>query len=149
MPELYYKEALKLAQREVRACASRGEHPYLPLLDDFVPSELIKGGINLGTQWIPTELIVGTRNAGRANAFARNFLPLLSETSEFASKWNALCNAHVEEGIRDPILCYEYMNRFYVEEGNKRVSVLKFFDAPTIYARVIRIMPEQNGSREV
>ena len=149
MPELYYKEALKLAQREVRACASRGEHPYLPLLDDFVPSELIKGGINLGTQWIPTELIVGTRNAGRANAFARNFLPLLSETSEFASKWNALCNAHVEEGIRDPILCYEYMNRFYVEEGNKRVSVLKFFGAPTIYARVIRIMPEQNGSREV
>lgn len=149
MPELYYKDALKLAQKEVRACASRGEHPYLPLLDDFLPSEKINKGINLGTQWIPTELIVGTRNAGRANAFARNFLPLLSETSEFAGKWAALCEAHIEEGIRDPILCYEYMNRFYVEEGNKRVSVLKFFGAPTVYSKVIRIMPDQNGSREV
>ena len=149
MPQLYYKEALKLAQREVRACAARGEHPYLPLLDDFVPSERITKGTNVGLQWIPTELIVGTRNAGRANAFARNFLPLLSENSEFAGKWTALCEAHVDEGIRDPILCYEYMNRFYVEEGNKRVSVLKFFGAPTIYAKVIRIMPEQNGSKEV
>ena len=149
MPELYYKDALKLAQREVRACASRGEHPYLPLLDDFVPVERINKGVDLGTKWIPSELIVGTRNAGRANAFARNFQPLLSDTSEFADKWNELCNAHVADGIRDPILCYEFMNRFYVEEGNKRVSVLKFFGAPTVYARVIRILPEQNGSREV
>ena len=149
MPETYYRDALKLAQREVRACAARGEHPYLPLLDDFVPSEKINGGITLGTDWIPSELIVGTRNAGRANAFARNFLPLLSENSEFADKWISLCRAHIDEGIRDPITCYEYMNRYYVGEGNKRVSVLKFFGAPTIYAKVIRIMPEQNGSKEV
>ena len=149
MPELYYKDALKMAQREVRTCAARGEHPYLPLLDDFVPSELIKAGTSLGTSWIPSELIVGTRNAGRANAFAKNFMPLLAEHSEFAGKWTSLCEAHIEDGIRDPILCYEYMNRFYVEEGNKRVSVLKFFGAPTIYARVIRILPEQNGTREV
>ncbi len=149
MPEQYYKEALKLGQKEVRACVSRGEHPYLPLLDDFIPSEKLNSGIDLGTKWIPSELIVGTRTAARSNAFARNFMPILGELSEFATKWNALCNAHVEEGIRDPITCYEYMNRFYVEEGNKRVSVLKFFGAPTVYARVIRIMPEQNGSKEV
>ncbi len=149
MPESYYKEALKLGQREVRACASRGEHPYLPQLDDFLPAERINKGTSVGLQWIPTELIVGTKNAGRANAFARNFMPLLGDSSEFASKWTSLCEAHIEEGIRDPVLCYEYMNRFYVEEGNKRVSVLKYFGAPTIYAKVIRIMPEQNGSKEV
>ena len=149
MPELYYKDALKLAQREVRACVARGEHPYLLLLDDFLPSERIAKGTSVGTQWIPSELIVGTRSAARANAFARNYLPLLDERSEFADKWTALCEAHIADGIRDPILCYEYMNRFYVEEGNKRVSVLKFFGAPTIYANVIRIPPDQNGSREV
>ena len=150
MPEQYYKDALKLGQREVRACAARGEHPYLPLLDDFVPAERIGKNTTLAApEWIPAELIVGTRSANRANAFARNFMPLLGEQTEFAGKWAALCKAHIDEGIRDPILCYEYMNRFYVEEGNKRVSVLKFFDAPTIYARVIRILPEQNGSREV
>lgn len=149
MPELYYKDALRLARREVRACAARGEHPYLPLLDDFVPPERMTKGTDLGTCWIPSELIVGTCNAGRANAFARNFLPLLDERSEFAGKWSSLCEAHIADGIRDPILCYEYMNRYYVQEGNKRVSVLKFFGAPTVYAKVIRIQPEQNGSPEV
>lgn len=149
MQEQYYKEALKLGQREVRACVSRGEHPYLTQLDDILTSERISAGIDLGTKWIPSELIVGTRTAGRSNAFAKNFMPILSESSEFAAKWNDLCNAHVEEGIRDPIVCYEYLNRFYVEEGNKRVSVLKFFDAPTVYAKVKRIMPIENGSKEV
>ena len=149
MPELYYKDALKLAQKEVRARVARGEHPYLLQLDDILSPDRISKGASLGTKWIPSELIIGTRNAARANAFARNFMPLLDERSEFASKWQALCEAHIEEGIRDSILCYEYMNRYYVEEGNKRVSVLKFFGAPTVYARVIRIMPEQNGSKEV
>lgn len=149
MSEQYYKEALKLAQREVRACAAQGVHPYLLQLDDFLPSERLNTGTSAGAKWVPSELIIGTRSHGRANAFARNFMPLLGDGSEFAAKWSALCDAHIEDGIRDPILCYEYMNRFYVEEGNKRVSVLKFFGAPTVYAKIIRIPPEQNGSREV
>ena len=45
---------------------------------------------------------------------------------EFTDKWKQLCESHLEEGIREPVLVYEYMNRFYVLEGNKRVSVLKF-----------------------
>ena len=54
----------------------------------------------------------------------------------------ALCAAHLgDEGIRDPIRCYEYMGRFYVQEGNKRVSVLKSYGAPTIPGYVIRVVP--------
>ena len=144
----YYKDAQKLAQKEFRACVSHGEHPYLPLLDDFLPQEKRNGGIDLGLCQIPAELIVGTRTNARANAFARNFMPLLDEGSEFASKWSSLCQSHLDEGIRDPVKVYEYLNRFYVEEGNKRVSVLKFFDAPTISANVTRILPERSGSKE-
>ena len=43
-----------------------------------------------------------------------------------------LRKSHVNEGIRDPIKAYEYMNKFYVEEGNKRVSVLKYYDAVSV-----------------
>lgn len=148
MSSLYYKEALKLAQKDFRTCVSRGEHPYLPLLDDFLPPERSPGGIDLGLCQIPTELIVGTRTNTRANAFSRSYMPLLPEGSEFADKWSSLCRSHLDEGIRDPVKVYEYLNRFYVEEGNKRVSVLKFFDSPTINANVIRLLPEQNGSTE-
>ncbi len=59
-----------------------------------------------------------------------------------------LCRSHLKEGIREPVKVYEYMNRYYVEEGNKRVSVLKYFDAVTVPARVIRVLPEKNDSPE-
>lgn len=145
MNEFYYKDALKLGQKEARARTFKGQSPCLPVLEDFVSSAMINTGIDLGLVQIPAELIVGTKTRGRVNAFAPNFMPVLDETTEFADKWEHLCQAHVTEGIRDPIKAYEYMNRFYVEEGNKRVSVLKFFDAVNIVGHVIRIMPTGSG----
>ena len=147
MPLFYYRDALKRAQKEFRSCTARGEYPYLPVLDDFVSKKDMLRTVDLGTIQVPLEFIVGTRTDGRAQAFARNFMPLMEEESEFACKWKRLCQSQLEEGIRDPIKAYEYMNRYYMEEGNKRVSVLKYFGADSIYARVTRIMPKRNDTR--
>ena len=73
---------------------------------------------------------------------------ILKENSEFALKWARLCEAQVEEGIRDPIKAYEYMNKFYVVEGNKRVSVLKYFEVSTIAGNVTRIIPKPTDELE-
>lgn len=149
MPVSYYRDAMKQAQKEFRACTAKGKYPYLPVLDDFVTSEKIGQGIDLGFAQVPMELLVGTKTGGRTQAFARNFMPLMGEDTEFAGKWRSLCQSHLEEGIRDPIKVYEYLHRYYVEEGNKRVSVLKFFGADSVYAQIIRVLPDRNGSREV
>ena len=148
MPEEYYRDAKKKARKEFRACVMRGEHPYLPRLDEILPPEQIAHGIDLGIVQVPTELIVGSKTSGRTHAFAKNFMPLLDEHTEFAQKWKHLCEAHLQEGIRDSITALEYLNRFYVEEGNKRASVLKYFNAASIPARVTRIMPPRNDTRE-
>ena len=140
MSELYYKEALKLGIKYTKD---------LPILEELVTPAELSGGQALGMEQIPLELIVGTKNAGRNKAFAGNFMPLLDSDSEFAAKWIALCRAHVTEGIREPVNVYEYMNRFYVEEGNKRVSVMKFFGAYSIAANVIRIMPARGDSESL
>lgn len=68
-------------------------------------------------------------------------MPLLPFNTEFARKWSNLYDIQVTEGYRDPIIVTEFMHRFYVQEGNKRVSVLKFLDAPTVSARVTRLYP--------
>lgn len=60
-----------------------------------------------------------------------------------------LCQSHLEEGIRDPVQLYEYMNRYYVAEGNKRVSILKYFDTATVAAQVTRVLPERTGDPDV
>ena len=137
-----YARALKAGQKYYKTAVARNEPPYPPVLEELIQDVPMAGQVDLGLVNIPCELIVGVRNAGRSAALAGNFMPLLAQGSEFSAKWISLCNAHLSaEGIRDPIKCYEYLGRFYVEEGNKRVSVLKSYDAPTIPAMVTRLVP--------
>ena len=75
-------------------------------------------------------------------------MPLLGSETEFAYKWSDLHAAQLAEGIRDPIVAYEYMHRFYVMEGNKRVSVLKSLNAAKISAKVTRIIPKKTDDLE-
>ena len=149
MPEITYREALKLGLKEAKAAAAKGEPSTLPALDDILEGKKTVGEIDLGVVHIPTERIAGTRTRSRGTAFAPNFMPVMDEDTEFADKWERLCQAHLDEGIRDAVKAYEYLNRFYIEEGNKRVSVLKYFDAVNIAAHVIRILPERDGSEEI
>lgn len=149
MADDFYREALKKGQKEKRICVSVGIDPYLPALDEIVSSDKIITEVYMGVMQVPTEWIVGTKTTSRANAFARNFMPLLGPDTEFGMKWESLCESHVEEGIHDSIKAYEYMNRYYVQEGNKRVSVLKFFDAVTIPTEVFRVLPVKDGSKKV
>lgn len=144
-----YVHAQRRAQREYREKIAAGQYPYLPVLDDILEKANVENQLPIGLVEVPMELLVGTKTAGRTAAFAANFMPLLGVNTEFASKWVSLCQAHVEEGIRDPIRCFEYMGRFYVQEGNKRVSVLKYFQADSITANVTRVMPKYSDSPEV
>ncbi|MBQ2895259.1 MAG: BMP family ABC transporter substrate-binding protein, partial [Oscillospiraceae bacterium] len=144
-----YLRAQKLGRREQRQRVQLGQYPYLQVLDELLADSATAGEVDLGLLEIPTEKIVGTRSSARTNAFAANFMPLLPEDSEFAIKWCKLCEAHLsDEGIRDAVICYEYLGRFYVAEGNKRVSVLKFFGATAIPAQVRRILPAASAGAE-
>ena len=143
-----YKNALKSGQRAYRACVARGQSPYLAVLDDILVNVNIVAQEPLGLVELPAESIVGTKTSGRHTAFAPNFMPLLEPDTEFAGKWSNLCDAHLDEGIHTPIIAYEFLNKFYVQEGNKRVSVLKYFDAVKIAGTVTRLIPERNDSLE-
>ena len=138
-----YSYALKLGQKYYKSAVISGGYPYLQALDEVLDESMVVGRAEIGLVNIPSEQIVGVKSVGRRSALAGNFMPLLDTDSEFATKWITLCEAHLsDEGIRDPIKCCEYMGRFYVQEGNKRVSVLKSYHAPTIPGIVTRIVPE-------
>ena len=143
-----YRSALRAGQRAYRASVARGQSPYLAVLDEILADADIVAQEPLGLVDIPAESIVGTKTAGRHTAFASNFMPLLEDDTEFAIKWSNLCDAHLEEGIHTPIIAFEYMNRFYVQEGNKRVSVLKYYEAVKIPGTVTRLIPARNDTLE-
>ena len=121
---------------------ARKADPYPRVLEKEFGESTGTSMVKVGLMDIPMDRIVGTWAEGRKAAFAGNFMPLLEPESEFAQKWMRLCEAHLEAGgIRDAISCYEYLGEFYVQEGHKRVSVLKHFGAVTIAATVTRVMP--------
>ena len=137
-----YSLAWKRGQKEYRELVTEGKDPYPAVLDDLLPDISANAVQNIGLVEIPAHRITGTKSAGRISAFSAGFSPLLDPKSEFAFKWISLCEAHLgETGITDPIECYEYLGNFYVQEGNKRVSVLRHFGAPRITGNVRRILP--------
>ncbi|MBQ9886143.1 MAG: BMP family ABC transporter substrate-binding protein [Lachnospiraceae bacterium] len=141
-----YNKAYRLGQRAYLA-APKGKE-YLPVLEDILDNNSVLADVNLGLEQIPTNLIVGTFADGRSKSFAPNFMPILEANSEFALKWSRLCDSHIKEGIHDAIKCYEYMHQYYVIEGNKRVSVLKYFESPEVAANVIRKVPKKTDTKE-
>ena len=144
-----YINAKKAGDRQFRQDASKKRNPYLPVLDDLLTTEIATNTEWVGFIEIPLSLVVGTKTASRANSFASNFMPIADKNSEFAYKWISLYEYQVESGITDPVKAYEYMGLFYIEEGNKRVSVLKYLDNPSIYANVTRILPKKTAETEL
>ncbi len=144
-----YQKAKKQAEKARRRAMLQNKNPYLPCLNDLLKNAETAGQVPVGLLEIPLSLVAGTVTESRQNAFADNFMPLMDASSEFANKWMRLYEAQIDEGIRDPIEVYEYMHYFYVQEGNKRVSVLKSLDVPSIEANIIRIMPYKNDDPAV
>lgn len=138
----HYQQAQKKGLRLIHTLQARGEDAYLPVLCELVPELNRLTQVPLGLMQIPLDQIDGTATRGRTTAFARNFMPLLDVNSEFAFKWATLYDDVVENGLREPVLAYEYYNRYYIIEGNKRVSVMRTLDAVQIEANVTRILPE-------
>ena len=143
-----YSSAYKSGKKEYQHRMMQGMKPTLPVLDDILPPRGSYSEVPLGLVQIPVEQIVGTKTNARSHSFAANFMPIMDDKSEFASKWSNLYECHLKEGLRDPIKAYEYMNRFYVEEGNKRISILKFFDVTSFPGVVTRIIPKRTEEKE-
>ena len=145
-----YDLALRAGQKEAKELTAAGKNPNPAVLDEILPEGSPDTAQEVGLLDIPAHRIVGVKSAGRITAFTASFKPLLDRNSEFAFKWIALCDAHLgDTGIRDPIECYEYLGNFYVQEGNKRVSVLRHFGAPRIPGNVRRIVPPMSDDPRI
>ena len=144
-----YAYARKKALKDSRHRRIKKQKAYLPSLDEYV-DELKCSVKELGNIEVPADLIVGTRTSMRQLSFAHNFMPLMEERSEFAAKWIRVCEYHLSDtGISEPPEAYEYLGKFYIGEGNKRVSVLKSYGAAFITLNVKRLLPEQSERNDI
>ena len=145
-----YAKAYKEGHKEYKECIQKEIAPNPAVLEELLDETAETSCVEMGLVYIPTKRIVGTMNAGRISAFTPTFRPLMEPESEFAAKWISLCADHLgDTGIQSPIECVEYLGNFYVQEGNKRVSVLRHFGADRIAANVKRILPKLDDTPQM
>lgn len=130
------------AKRVMRKSTITGMGAALPVLASVLDQNKVAGEQDLGVVDIPVSQIVGIASDSDRDIYVTDFLPLLSVKSKYAERWTQLFMEYLSDaGLADPIRTYEYMGKFYVVDGKKRVSVVKALGAMTIKASVTRIMP--------
>ncbi len=144
-----YQLAKRMGDAAYRTAIKEGKSPYLPVLDAIPEIKDSVGETYIGVLELPLNYIVGNKEMSRNNAFANNFMPLLEDGTEFATKWTELCESVRLEGVHTGIKCYEYLNNYYVQEGNKRVSVSNYLKMGFIHSEVTRILPPKGDTKEL
>ena len=143
-----YINARRMGLKEYSFHVSQGRNGYLPFLDGVLKNIDIVSEVDLGIVEIPLRKVKGTYSYLRSISFAQNFMPVMDIDSEMAIKWQNVCNIQNEEGLRDPVKAYEYLNWFYIIEGNKRISVLKYMDVYSYHAHVTRLIPKYDENNK-
>lgn len=139
-----YQAARKRGLNEVTQLEKIDRYPYLRDLDTMMQGVKIVNQASIGQIDVPLRQIDGTYSKMRGNSFSKSYMPLLAPGTEFAHKWGEVYRIQQAEGLRDAIKAYEFMNRIYVIEGNKRVSVLKYCGLFSFPANVTRLMPQRD-----
>ena len=121
-------ESLRQGQRDYREKMNAGQSPFLPVLDDILQNVPVENQIPLGQVEIPLELLVGTKTSGRTAAFCVQLLCRcsVSRPSLPPSGSTCACPMWMRASVT-PSPAMSTWAGFYVQEGNKRVSVLKYF----------------------
>lgn len=143
-----YKNALKSGQRAYRGSGGARQSPYLAVLDDILVNVNIvaQGAKALWKSW--RKASSAQRPAAVTPPLHRTLCLCWSRTPSLQASGRTPRCAFDEGHSYTPIIAYEFLNKFYVQEGNKRVSVLKYFDAVRIAGTVTRLVPERNDSLE-
>ena len=145
-----YSISQNKAKRAVRKAAANGTESTLLLMQSVLDENKIVNKVDLGEVNIPVNQIVGAVSNEDQECYTADFLPLPSVQSGFAEKWTRIYMEHLtDRGLEEPIRCYEYLGKFYVIDGKKRVSVLKADGTIMVKAYVTRIMPEKSEEDRV
>ncbi len=145
-----YQQVHGMAQKEARKAERMGIEKCPKELKHQLENKKIANTVELGIIEIPVDQIVGTAVFDEKNLYSPNFLPISSTNSPFAEQWCQLYLDYLsDKGWDSPIRCFEFLGRFYVQDGKKRVSVLKAHGATVTEAIVTRIMPVMTQDTEI
>ena len=145
-----YRAAQKRAHKQMKKDEKQGNEQKLAELSSYVRENTELERVELGVMDIPTDQIIGVAGNEGTSMYTAGFMPVASASSDYASQWRELCKDYCKDGeFLSPLHCYEYLGKFYVIDGKKRVSVLKYLGVPTANANVTRILPAKSEEKYI
>lgn len=147
---LRYRAAQRMALKQIKKNGKMREGLNPQELDAIMNGRTEAVQVELGVMDIPTDQIVGICDSTGKELYSSSFMPISSVNSDYALQWRELCEDYrSNKEFLSPLYCYEYLGKFYLVDGKKRVSVLKYLDVPTARAYVIRIVPALSEDKQV
>ena len=113
----------------------RGEGGELLSFDDVRRKSRASGGLRRGRRDVEVSSIVGS--VGRHRHFDRNFMPKKVSLRE---RWERVDRAFVRGEELPPVSLYKIGDRYFVEDGNHRVSVARYQGAEMIDAEITELL---------
>ena len=145
-----YYQVCSQAKKDIRKAERLGLENSPKLLKNELENRKVANTVELGTIEIPVRQIIGTATFDEKNLYSPDFLPIASADSPYAEQWCQLYMDYLsDKGWEGAIRCFEFLGRFYVQDGKKRVSVLKAHGATVTDAIVTRIMPVMEQDEEI
>jgi hypothetical protein len=123
----------------------RGEREGRGLLsfDEVRRVERATGGLRLGRKDVEVCRIVGS--VGRYRQFDRGFMP---KKGSLQGKWKRVDMAFVRGEELPPVSLYKIGDKYFVQDGNHRVSVARYQGVEMIDAEVVEFLtPASVGRR--
>ena len=145
-----YRAAQKRALKQQKKDEKQGNKQEPEELSAIIRENTEAERVELGVMDIPTDQIIGVAEDDGKNMYAADFMPVSFAGSNYAYQWRELCmDYRKDKEFFSPLHCYEYLGKFYVIDGKKRVSVLKYLKAPTACAYVTRILPVLSEEKHI
>ena len=145
-----YYQVCSQVKKDIRKAERLGLENCPKELKYELETKKVANTVELGVVEIPVKQIVGTATFDEKNLYSPDFLPVASADSPYAEQWCQLYMDYLsDKGWDGAIRCFEFLGRFYVQDGKKRVSVLKAHGATVTDAIVTRIMPVMEQDKEI
>jgi hypothetical protein len=124
-----------LAGRAVAFLRGDEERGDLLSFDEVKRSARANGGLRLGRRDVEVSKIVGS--VGRHRQFDRGFMP---KKGSLGGKWKRVDRAFVRGEELPPVSLYKIGDKYFVQDGNHRVSVARYQGVEMIDAEVVELM---------
>ena len=139
---LSYNAAYRHAKRRMKESGEFGTEMYPKDLSSLLDEKAIAESVDVGVIDIPVDQIVGVADCVEEARYTAGFLPVSPTKSGYAEHWRELYVNYMEDKkFLSRLYCYEYLGKFYVVDGKKRVSILKSLGVSMTPAYVKRILP--------